>query len=627
MERGEESREESIEESIEEDGDLQLSVQLPANIRELHQFLINNFQTTQLFLNIEPDISITELQKPPRVKVSLFKHQVECLVDMVRFETKKVINVNSQFKLWNRMGINSNTDGFGKKLVILALTAITKPRKASHVIREKLKVCGNGLLLSSHKENLPIINATLVLVSPFSLEGWIHEIQDKTELKWTALTSKREVESFTGTANGGAGTDVDVVLVTPSVWNMLCVQTKDEGWARFVFEEPVYTKINRMKWCNADFYWFFTTDPEKMRAQHWNSRENMMQDICGSDTLPNNVEEYSQICIRNNYIGNLEKNNTLNVIHKCSQHLYRLLEGVVNPWVHQIVEASDFSSAAVELTGKSSKESMKTINMVHMVYDHLCKKVEKINERLKSTNNKELSQILLRIEKGELTAQLLRLKERTEKLYTENCPICLDCFEQPVIERHCQHIFCKKCIVACLPKCPMCRSEIDVVNDIAAIVPITLPNDLIHPDELSQLENFNLESYSEFKLRSLVDPTPESRVLEIIKGKLDNGKIIIYSTYKGSFKNVSKILDEESIPYKNLCGQMSTQKKSINLLESGNIKVLLVGNAAETIGSDFSCATDIIFYHNMSQYLQDRLIHNSTSTKRDHKLYVHYLER
>lgn len=47
----------------------------------------------------------------------------------------------------------------------------------------------------------------------------------------------------------------------------------------------------------------------------------------------------------------------------------------------------------------------------------------------------------------------------------EECPICLDSLDLPVIT-HCAHIFCKKCIENVIrvtsASCPMCRGEISV---------------------------------------------------------------------------------------------------------------------------------------------------------------------
>ena len=47
----------------------------------------------------------------------------------------------------------------------------------------------------------------------------------------------------------------------------------------------------------------------------------------------------------------------------------------------------------------------------------------------------------------------------------EDCPICLDSLNAPVIT-HCAHIFCKKCIEDVIkfasPSCPMCRGMISI---------------------------------------------------------------------------------------------------------------------------------------------------------------------
>ena len=48
---------------------------------------------------------------------------------------------------------------------------------------------------------------------------------------------------------------------------------------------------------------------------------------------------------------------------------------------------------------------------------------------------------------------------------SEDCPICMDPLDLPVIT-HCAHIFCRKCIEMSIertsPTCPMCRGSISV---------------------------------------------------------------------------------------------------------------------------------------------------------------------
>ena len=57
---------------------------------------------------------------------------------------------------------------------------------------------------------------------------------------------------------------------------------------------------------------------------------------------------------------------------------------------------------------------------------------------------------------------VLEKMNKKEELKEENCSICFDILEDPVLTK-CGHLFCNECLDMCLkakPRCPMCKTNL-----------------------------------------------------------------------------------------------------------------------------------------------------------------------
>ena len=88
---------------------------------------------------------------------------------------------------------------------------------------------------------------------------------------------------------------------------------------------------------------------------------------------------------------------------------------------------------------------------------------KKLAKQLKGFLNKE--EVTNSKDIGELEKMMMRqLMEMRRSGVTEDCSVCLDDLQTPVITS-CSHVFCKACIERVLetikpPTCPLCRNKI-----------------------------------------------------------------------------------------------------------------------------------------------------------------------
>jgi SNF2 family DNA or RNA helicase len=134
------------------------------------------------------------------------------------------------------------------------------------------------------------------------------------------------------------------------------------------------------------------------------------------------------------------------------------------------------------------------------------------------------------------------------------------------------------------------------------------------------IKNESLDTkHSNNKLLSKKD-----NLINIIKNKI-NGKFLIFSNYDYTNENISKMLDEESIPYSRLMGNINVINKIIERFSNGSIKVLLLNASNYGSGLNLQMATDVIIYHELDQELETQVIGRAQRLNRTEPLNVYYL--
>jgi len=271
----------------------------------------------------------------------------------------------------------------------------------------------------------------------------------------------------------------------------------------------------------------------------------------------------------------------------------------------QIIEkinANDFAGAIKELGGKNETES----DIIELISKEL--KRELLNKELErdyinslDINAEQKKEKLKNIEVS-IEVQKNKIKDLTERiksLNTENCSICMDVLQNPVM-LECTHMFCGQCILKWILKnnnCPYCRNHIPSYKKLIAIV---------------NEKNNNIEEVL----------SKEDTFINIIKNKPD-GKFLVFS--KGdNWDNVRRKMIENNMKYEMLKGNTSQMMNTLERFKNGNLNIILLNTQYAGSGINIYYATDVIIYHSMDVDKQ-QAIGRAQRPGRTEPLYIHNL--
>ena len=118
--------------------------------------------------------------------------------------------------------------------------------------------------------------------------------------------------------------------------------------------------------------------------------------------------------------------------------------------------------------------------------------------------------------------------------------------------------------------------------------------------------------------------TKPQTILDIVK-KNKEGKFIIFSNYDESFNTLQILFEEEGISYTEIKGNKDIRNKNILNYKTGNIQVLFLNSKNNAAGINLEETTDIILYHQMSEYCETQILGRANRIGRKNKLLVHHL--
>jgi hypothetical protein len=223
----------------------------------------------------------------------------------------------------------------------------------------------------------------------------------------------------------------------------------------------------------------------------------------------------------------------------------------------------------------------------------------------KKAHDEKIKRIENRIK--ELESKCSGIESRIKSFKENNCPVCFEEFNSPMLTSCCNNLFCIKCLTLC-ENCPLCRANIDLKK-------------CIYIDDNNILENNNIkkETKNEHILCSKVDN------LITILNKNPNGKFLLFSNYDRTFDNLNKKLDDNGITYNKLIGSNIVINSIIKRFISGEIKVLMLNALNYGSGLNLQIATDIIIYHELDVELETQVIGRAQRLGRTKPLNVYYL--
>ena len=188
----------------------------------------------------------------------------------------------------------------------------------------------------------------LVLVSSSLVHQWENEIK-KTNLTYFIVSNKKKLEDMDLSI-------YNIVIVIPSVYNVLMQIYSKKAWKRFIYDEPGHLRVSGMKKITAGFYWLITATPEEIINQHKNCRESFMKKLLLDDGLTPIKSQFNGMIVKNReefVKASFSMPRTFEYYHECYQPILKTLSGFVNNTLHKLIESGNIEGAINHLGGKN----------------------------------------------------------------------------------------------------------------------------------------------------------------------------------------------------------------------------------------------------------------------------------
>lgn len=540
--------------------------------------------------------NIPTVPQPEKIKINLYPHQLANIYKMEKLETEKHVKF-PEYTKYTQIGINANFPGYGKTLSMLGLIARDKMEwniDEPYLFQDIISVNG-GFVKKIINKLYDRSNTNIVLASPSIIPQWETEIR-KTELSYAKITHSRDIE-------GIESNEYDIILIIPSLFNSFILQHEDIAWKRFIFDEPGHIKVPSMKFIMAGFYWFVTATPDEIYPRHSRCMNSFMKNLLVS--AGHHTDFFEGLIIKDplEYLEmSFSMPATQNIYHNCYQPISFVMRGIINEQIVNMINAGNITGAITALGGKQ------TNNLIEIVKQKKLQEIEEIEIRIRIAEiRQQHEQKKQWIQQKEIVQeQIDTLEHRIKEMLNNNCNICYEPIEIPVLEPRCHNIFCSKCMLTWLQTkttCPLCRNNVNM-------------------SELVYLIKENQENKEENQEKKL---TKEQKLIEILKEN-DNNKFLLFSKFDSTFMQLYNLLTEHNISFSEIKGSTETRKRIIENFKNGNIKVLLVNATINVAGMNLQETTDIIIYHEMNDSTHAQIIGRANRIGRTEPLRVHHLK-
>lgn len=574
-------------------------------------------------------------ETPPGLKVSLKSHQAALVAKMHTLEYSlrngHVCSDNSV--LYSRYAILGDAVGAGKSLAVLA-----------HIARMKHATVAPPNPPYYHKLSTPNLysiwepkiqyarSATLILVPHTLYRQWSAYIKTQTTLKVAECKTKKFFADPAVATK--AILEADAVLVPNTLYAEISnlSATQDIHWTRAFVDEVDSIHIpSRRDPLTADFTWLISATwascitPKNAyitahTLEYLISRGEINLDTAHPDFKTNFLATGLQASQARNHIvigcnwtsvnfflpfvSNHPHQDQLVVrttdafrkislalpaveteIIRCKSSLHqRLVNGMLNTDIRQMLHAGDISGALVEL-GVREETPMSLVDAVML---NQKKELARLQQTLEFKQGLEYSSSAVKVAALEnlqqkitsLLTQITSFEERIKELDTgATCGICLDTPQNPTCVPCCKQIMCGACTLTHLTyksSCPLCRAPL-AVRDLRQITTAKKSTKKSEPETPELLKKSDA-------LLKYITENP-------------NGKFIVFSRYDNPFAGLIADLEARNISVQEAKGNKDAIYNLINRFRAGAVRVLFLNSQYFASGMNLESATHIILYH------------------------------
>ena len=444
--------------------------------------------------------------------------------------------------------------------------------------------------------------SSLIVVNHSIIKQWEKEFT-YTNLDVVSVVSNKDIACVDPAC-------YDVVIVTCTMYNKLVNRFKDYAWKRFIFDEPGHVKITTMKRVHAGFTWLISATPALIYYMYKSRRNNMMIDlISGYHNYPTPDFFYNiEVRIDQEFIDqSFSMPETKHKYYKCYDPLSKVVNGLVNPVIIQMISSGNIKEAISFLGGT---ETDNIVDLIRLDKEqNIISIKQKLETHTKHGNTEKIKKYEEKLENVHL--QISELDKRVNILLSEDCPICCSQILNPILETKCHNVFCCSCLFEWLTNhktCPICRQDINTAT-------------LIHIKDSTKNETSDLVNSTKNK----DIPLTKLQQIEIIIDENVDSKIIIFSSYDITFSIIRNFLKDRDITFSEIKGGIGKRTGDIQRFKDGDTKVLFLNSCGSGSGINLQEATDIILFHEMDEDVVKQVIGRANRIGRTNSLNVHYL--
>ena len=613
-----------------------------------------------MFSNLLTSISPT-LDKNDKIITNLKNHQKTTLYGCNNLENNKL--KKNGLEATSSIGILSDKVGSGKSLSILSLIAIDPILEKNRYICIKTTHDSTVSVFKSENINdLNYLKINLIIVPHTIINQWSCYITKDTKLKFFIVNNTKTFNSIFPSDEDFENQSVDypkqylknklenaqILLISSTKYNLVAkyLNSHELTVSRLIFDEadsiniPACKKIkNIMLWLvssnkktilnprgsvlyqnpitGVNSPWYSYSNNFTRRIQEDGIRcRGYIKTACESlYDIPEEIRELLFISNENDFIKQsflLEKPN-LNTILCKDPPLVSVLSNIVSDQTMNHINAGDIEGAistinCTKVEGKNlislvTEDLKRDLHNKHIEYESKSKMMYSSEKHKKET----LLKIQEKIEdiKNKINQINIKISE------SDTCPICYTNIENIALCKLCNNKFCLECITSWMLQssskntcnCPYCRGVI--TNESLILV----------TDKINNKQDKNL-------LKSKIEN------IKFILNKLsNNSKILLFSKYDGSFRDIVKLCDDNGVKYDKIMGSSGKIQKTINRFNLPNnnpdaINLLLLNSRYCGSGLNLQNATDVIIYHNMESELTNQVIGRAQRPGRINKLTV-----
>ena len=569
-----------------------------------------------------------KVEQPPNFKINLFPHQLTSIYNMEKLERERHTYIDENYRVDTNMGFLGDIPGFGKSYSVLGL--VQRDRMTWNLNEEFIQSYYHThnyfyRTVTMSKKNR--IRPNLILVSNSVFDQW-KEYVSNTELKAYFINSRSSLQKLIPLAHVYIPenerplhvhniNDYDIVVVTQTFYNDLITYYENYVWKRFIYDDPTTVFVSKMKVLHCGFMWFVTATPTWFLSWELRGRKahflKMIMDYIDSNILFSltikNPDEYIK--------QSFSIPSTIKHVYKCkSPAILKVLNNFISDEVRVMISAGNIggalrnlggttTSSLIEVVGKRKKNNIRQSQLKIQYYQSL-------QEQTGENQDEEINKWKAELEKSE--KEYKELQERYKEFLSEECVICAESLNAPILTPCCQNITCGKCILEWVSKkktCLICRKPIEP-SDLKLITKDLDGNEIYKEDEIINMGE---------KLKE--KPDEMMNIIKKIKQGNANAKIILFSDYSETYELIKNMFKGTKYVCKDIQGTTARRTKIIKEFKEGKTDIIFLNSKNNGSGINLQETTDIIIYHSMSPEVTEQIVGRAMRIGRRENLHIH----